>query len=401
MRMLFLPATVFACVLGILQSSLSADEGLKLTINAGEFDRHNTPISVFVDASADAKSVCLKDGDGNLIAAQLTALGLQNEGKEGKSELHFVLPSLKRGKPRKLTAQFSNEPAQGGFSWKEEADEYAELSLADRPVVRYICKTLTDENREDAYKVYHHVYDLAGTRFITKGSGGKYPHHRGLFFGYNQVTYGDGRKANTWSGQTTPQTHAGFLADEAGPVLGRHLAAVDWRGAKNDVYLTERRELAVYNTPGGTLIEFTSRVATAGGTVRLDGNAAHAGFQFRADQEVAEGTEKQTCYLRPDGKGELGQARGSAFDLPWDAISFVLDEKRYTVLYLDHPENHKPTEYNERTYGRFGSFFPYELDDGKDLMVKYRVWVQDGEMTVEQATALSNDFADPPQVTIE
>ncbi len=401
MKKLLLIALVTSSLLGLFHSSHAADEGLKLTINAGERDRQNTPVCLPVDAPAGAKSVCLKDDDGKLIAGQLTALGLQNDGKEGKSELHFVVPALKQGESLTLTAQFSNEPAKGGFSWKQVADEYAELSLADKPIVHYICKTLTDENREDAYKVYHHVCDPAGTRFITKGSGGKYPHHRGIFFGYNRITYGDGQKANTWSGQTTPQTHAGFLAEEAGPVLGRHLASVDWRGSKNDVYLKEKRELAVYNVPGGTLIEFNSRLSTAGGPVRLDGNAAHAGVQFRADQEVAEGTERETYYLRPDGKGELGQARGSAFDLPWDAISFVLDERRYTVLYLDHPENHKPTEYNERTYGRFGSFFPYDLDEGKDLTVKYRVWVQDGEMTVEQAAALCNDFVDPPKVTIE
>ena len=394
-------AVLSTCVLGVFDSSRAADERLKLTINAGEFGRHNTPISVLVDAPADAKSVCLNDGAGNLLAAQLTALGLQNDGKEGKSELHFVLPSLKRGESLELTARFSNEPAKKGFSWKEVADEYAELSLVGKPIVRYICKTLTDENCEEAYKVYHHVYNPAGTRFITKGPGGKYPHHRGLFFGYCHVTYGGGQKANTWAGQTTPQTHAGFLAEEAGPVLGRHLAAVEWRGSKDDVYLNEKRELAVFNTAGGALVEFTTRMTTTGGPVRLDGNAPHAGFQFRADQEVAEGTEKQTYYLRPDGKGELGQAIGKAFDLPWDAISFVLDEDRYTVLYLDHPENPKPTEYNERTYGRFGSFFPFDLDEGKDMTVKYRVWVQDGEMTVEQATALSNDFADPPKVTIE
>ena len=183
-------------------------------------------------------------------------------------------------------------------------------------------------------------------------------------------------------------------------MLGRHLAAVDWRGSSKDVYLKEKRQLAAYNLPGGYLVEFASRLSTAGGKVKLDGNAPHAGFHFRADQEVAAKTGSKTCYLRPDGRGAMGSARGKAMDLPWDAISFVLGENRYTVLYLDRPENPKPAEYNERTYGRFGSFFRYELDEGKDLDVKYRVWVQDGEMTVEQAAALSRDFVDPPSVSV-
>jgi hypothetical protein len=384
-----------------LPSSRAAGDRLELTVHAGQHDRTGTPVCVLVDAPADAKSVELHDVDGNKIAAQLTARGLLNENAQGKSELHFLAPALQQGASVKLTAQFLGKPAAGEFSWKKVPGEYAELVCQSRPMIRYMCKTLTDETREEAYKVYHHVYNPSGNAFITKGPGGKYPHHRGLFLGFNNISHGEGRRANTWSGQNTPQTHAGSLAEEAGPVLGRQLVAVEWRGSGGEVYLNEKREVAVFNASGGTLIEFASQLTTAGGKVKLDGNAAHAGFQFRAHQEVAEGTEKLTYYLRPDGKGELGQARATAFDLPWDAISFVLAEDRYTVAYIDRPENPKPTEYNERTYGRFGSFFPYELDDDKDLTVKYRVWVQDGEMTVEKATALSNDFVRPPKVTIE
>jgi hypothetical protein len=308
---------------------------------------------------------------------------------------------LKQGETLELTAVLSSDPPPPAqFVWKSEPGEYAELSDLSRPVVRYMCKTLDQANLEETYKVYHHLYDPAGTRLVTKGSGGKYPHHRGLFFGYCDVTYGGGRKANTWSGRNTPQTHGGILAEEAGPVLGRHLVAVQWRGNQGEVYLNEKRELTVYHVPGGTLIEFASRLATAGGKITLDGNAPHAGFHFRADQEVAAETEKLTYYLRPDGKGVLGQARGSAQDLPWDAISFVLGEKRYTVLYLDTPGNPKPVEYNERTYGRFGSFFKYELDEGKELAVSYRIWLQDGEMSVEEAAALSADFTEPVEVRL-
>jgi hypothetical protein len=158
--------------------------------------------------------------------------------------------------------------------------------------------------------------------------------------------------------------------------------------------------LTVYKVPGGVLVEFASRLASTSGRIKLDGGSAHAGFQFRAAQEVAANTRDLTCYLRPDGKGELGQARGKAMNLPWDAISFVLGQQRYTVLYLDKPTNPKPVEYNERTYGRFGSFFPYELDEGKDLEVNYRLWLQEGEMTVERASALSADFVQPVQVGV-
>ena len=79
---------------------------------------------------------------------------------------------------------------------------------------------------------------------------------------------------------------------------------------------------------------------------------------------------KDTRYLRPDPKAEKGPARASAMDLAWDAMGFTVEDKRYTVVYLDKPTNPKPAEYNERDYGRFGSYFKYELDDGKDLLVQ-------------------------------
>ncbi len=403
MRLKPLQTLLAAALLSCLSAgpAIAAGESYQLIVNAGKHDRGNVPVRVLIPASAGAKSVALTTAEGKPLAAQLTATGLLSDTAKEKRELHFILPSLKKGRSLKLTAVLSTDPpAAGGFAFKDEPGEFAELSFGGRPVTRYICKKLTDQNREEAYKVYHHLYDPAGRQLVTKGPGGLYPHHRGIFFGYCDVTYGDGRRADTWSGRNTPQTHAGFLATEAGPVLGRHLAAVEWRGTRNEVYLKEKRELTVYNVAGGTLVEFSSRLQTAGGKIKLDGNAPHAGFHFRAPQEVAAETEKLTYYLRPDGKGQLGQARGSAMDLPWDAISFVLGDDRYTVVYLDRPTNPKPVEYNERTYGRFGSFFRYELDQGKDLAVSYRLWLQDGEMTAEQAAALSADFVEPVKVSI-
>ena len=378
-------------------SSRAAGDRLQLTLHAGQHDRTGTPVCVLVDAPADAKSVKLVDVDGRRIDAQLTAPGLLSQNAQGKLELHFLAPALGQGESVRLTAQFSAKPAAGGFFWKKVPGEHAELAYQNRPVIRYMCKTLTEETHDEAYKVYHHLYNPAGESFITKGPGGLYTHHRGLFFGFIQITYGDGKRADTWTVERmfTPQVHASFLSEEAGPVLGRHLVYVQWCGTEGEPYLYEKREVAAFNTPGGTLIEFASQLTSAGGKVQLDGNAGHAGFQFRAHQEVADANQRQTKYLHPYGKERV------RVNLPWDAISFVIAQNRYTVLYIDRPENPKPTEYNERRYGRFGSFFPYELDDDKELTIKYRIWVQDGEMTVEQAASLSNNFVQPPRVMIE
>ncbi len=398
---------VVACVAWLWAAGVTAAETtLRLSVQAGDYDRTNTPVVVLIDAPADARSVVLRDAQGRQFAAQLAAPGLLHQEEKGKRELHFVVPALGKGQSLELTAVLSPAPPAEGFAWKDTPGKYAELSYGGRPVMRYMYEALDPQNREATYKVFHHVYNPAGTRFVTKGAGGKFTHHRGLFFGFNRITYPGGR-CDTWHcGGNAFQSHEGFLAQEAGPVMGRHLVAVDWHGQKGEVFAREQRELTVYHVPDGMLVEFASRLKTTGGKVVLDGDPQHAGFQFRAAQEVAAGDQKQTYYLRVDGKGGPGETRNwssgkdECANLPWNAMSFVIDGQRYTAVYVDHPENPKEARYSERSYGRFGSYFVYELDEGRDLVVNYRVWLQDGEMTGEQCWALRRDFVEPPVVRV-
>jgi hypothetical protein len=81
-------------------------------------------------------------------------------------------------------------------------------------------------------------------------------------------------------------------------------------------------------------------------------------------------------------------------------MSFVTGDKRYTVANLDRPQNPKEARFSERDYGRFGSYFDYDLKKDKPLEVSYRIWVQDGETTGEKVAALAADFTEPVTVTV-
>lgn len=413
----------------------AAGKRFELSVEAGRHDRLNVPVRAALELPAelaDARAVLLRDEQGNQIPAQLTdpclldlpakdsprppageGQGVRAAGGRAVGQLHFVLPRLQQGQSLTLTAEVSTDgPKPGGFAWKDTPGQYAELSYASRPVMRYVYLSPEAAKKEGdtIFKVYHHLYDPAGKRLVTKGERtGLFPHHRGLFFGFSRISYGDVKGVNTWgAGGDHCQSHEGFLAEEAGPVLGRHRVAVDWHGQGNQVFAKEQRELTAYHVPGGVLVEFASRLSSAVGKVRLDGDPQHAGFHFRAAQDVADNA-KATYYLRPDGKDQPGKTRNwdhktrdpRCVNLPWNAVSFLIDQRRYTVVYLDHPANPKEARYSERDYGRFGSYFEYELDDGKDLVVRYRIWLQEGEMSVEQAAALSADFVEPPLVRVK
>ncbi len=82
-------------------------------------------------------------------------------------------------------------------------------------------------------------------------------------------------------------------------------------------------------------------------------------------------------------------------------MSFVVEDQRYTCCYLDRPENPKEARFSERDFGRFGSYFEYELTADNSLELNYRIWLQEGEMTVAEVTSHSNAFVHRPTVTAE
>jgi hypothetical protein len=358
-------------------------------------------------------SVTLTLPDGHAIPAQWTEPGLiSGDGRE----LHFILPHLAAGESVRLKATPSTDAPSvtPGFAWHDHPGNHADLRFGTRPVLTYHYEHLDESSpasRVRTYKVFHHLYSPRGDRVVTNGLSGDpkvhSPHHRGIFYGFNRISYDSGKTADVWHCTNGAyQEHDRVLSSEAGPVLGRHRVAIRWHGPDR-AFAEEERELTVYNVPGGQLVEFASRLRSPRGRVRLDGDPQHAGFQFRAHNDVDALTAGETVYVRPDGVGRRGETRNwdpktrrGPVNLPWNAMSFVLGGQRYTIAYLDHPTNPKEARFSERDYGRFGSYFESTIDEGRPLTVHYRLWLQEGLMRPEDVAALSHDFVEPVQVTV-
>ena len=374
----------------------------KIAVTGGKTDGTNVVVVAPLPAGANApNSVTLPDG--LHAAAQRTA--------DGKT-LVFVLPKLKAGETvvvAPTTLNYVKAPPH--FTFAGEKDGTSELTFDGRKVLQYFQPKHDPKDHYYTFKPFHNVYDPAkGETMLTNTSAktakdGQFPHHRGLFFGFNKVTYGEKQSADIWHGTDNVfSQHDKTLATEAGEVFGRQRSAISWHGKDGAAFANEEREVTAYATTGGTLIDWSTTLSTKLDKVRLDGDPQHAGFHFRANQEVSKNGKENTYYLRPDGKGKLGETRNwdakgkdaKATDLPWNACSFVTGGKRYTVLRINHPDNPKETRGSEREYGRFGDYFEYDLTPDKPLKLKYRVWVQEGEMTVEQCDALAEAFATPP-----
>ncbi|HEY2759899.1 MAG TPA: DUF6807 family protein, partial [Pirellulales bacterium] len=397
------------CLLVLLLASARADQTIKFQVDAGDHDRVNTPIRFSIavpSALKDAQLATVQDDAGNNLVGQLTAPSLLAKPSEAPAgsldrELHFILPELKAGQSKTFTATLSASPASAAsaqsFRWSDNAGDYDDLLFGDRPVLRYMYHKLdesSDEARMATFKPYHHVFDPeTGTQLLTKGPEGTHldwPHHHGVFYGFREVTYDGEKKCDIWHCPAAYQEHAAFLSAEAGPVLGRQLVEINWiaepsrndtlnhhpatADAANATFAKEKREMTAYNVPGGTLLEFASRLNAMLPPVHLDGDPQHSGFHFRANNEVMQSTKNQTYFLRPDGKGPLAvhEGKGNTGDetrnwdpksktpdprtinMPWDAMSVVIGGKRYTIAYLDNERNPKESRGSEREYGRIG-----------------------------------------------
>ena len=300
-----------------------------------------------------------------------------------------------------------------GFAWKDPEGEHPVLTHDGKSVLEYVRPTFDkslNAGKKDGgisnptTKVYHHLYDASGTVRLTNGPQGMYPHHRGIFYGFNKVSY-DGKPADVWhcrNGES--ERHEAVLDHKAGPDSGSHKVKVSWNGQDGSPFAEEERELTVRKEGQGWQIDFTSKLTALKDKVRLDGDPQHAGFHFRANAAV-EKTKTETYFLRPEGKGEPGtevnwdpKTKKGPKDRPWTAMSFVINGKRYTCVYLDHPANPKEARQSERTYGRVGTYFEYDLTKDKPLTVHYRLWVGDGEVTADQCAAMSKAFVDSTKV---
>ncbi|QDU58145.1 DUF6807 family protein [Aeoliella mucimassa] len=313
-----------------------------------------------------------------------------------------------------LLATLIPTAAQAGdsaYTWADNEEKHeCELTLNGSPLVRYMYAPIDESNgerRAETYKPYLHVFSPDGSKIITKGPGGLFPHHRGIFYGFNRITYGDGKKCDTWHCHGKAFTeHERFSMMESYPTSGAIESVVYWHGQEGEVFATEERTMQVGQVDGMTQIDFVSTLTPAKNIdkIHLDGDPQHAGVQFRASQKVPDETAKQTYYLRPDGKGKEGETRNwdqnkpdsdeskLCIDLPWHAVCFVLDGERYTVVRCNHPENPKPARYSERDYARFGSYFATDVTPEKPLTVKYRFVVKQGELTVDECKAICDGF---------
>jgi len=390
---------ILSCLLLLPTVAIAED----ITVKGGKQDANFIVIrlSKETDVARGPGFEGLRNGDENVF--------VQLDGTEKVGVVNRIKSNQEVKLSSRFNAMFEIAPEElEGFQFTETKGEHLDITWGKRPILRFVNKPHDEKNHYLTFKPFHQMFDPKdGKSILSSGAHPLskevlYPHHRGLYFGFNKITYGDKLTADIWHGtDAVYSTTDKILEKVAGPVFARHTAAISWHGKDGKTFADEKRTATVYHVPGGTLLDWSTELSTTLESVKLDGDPQHAGFHFRATQEIfAKKTANQTIYIRPDGKGKAGETRNwdakakdpKTVDLPWNAMSFVTNEKRYTVLRVPHADNPKNTRGSERDYGRFGDYFEYTLTPKTPLKLKYRIWLQEGEMTVEQCEAIAEGF---------
>jgi hypothetical protein len=269
---------------------------------------------------------------------------------------------------------------------KDHPGSHLDICVNGQPLVRclYAYDTSSAEARHETYKVFHHVMDTCGKETITKGPGGKFTHHRGLFIGFSRLQH-EGKRHDTWHmGGSAAQVHQEFTKEEAGDDKTTVASKIHWLGSDGETLLLEEtRTVTVHHVDDVyALIDFTSELTAVNGDVEVRGDPEHAGMQYRPHNGVAE-NKSARYFFHAEGIDPRKDR-----DLPWAAETYELRGKLWSVQHMNHPDNPEGTVYSAyRDYGRFGAYPTKVIPDGETLTLRYRIRITPGEAPTREAMA--------------
>ncbi len=277
--------------------------------------------------------------------------------------------------------------AQNGIDTVE--GKYVDVLQDGKTIARFMCEhdTSTKEKRHDTYKPYLHVMAADGKTPITKGPGGQFTHHRGIFLGWNKIGF-QGKTFDLWHMKTSEIIFKGVEESKSDSKATMVKVRLHWMDTDGNVIIDEVRSMTFHHTDDKALFlaDFVCELTAPNGDVSLKGDPEHAGFQFRPSDEVSKNKSSKYVF-HAEGINPKADK-----DLPWVGLNYKLGEKSYSVQHMNHPSNPKGSIYSAyRDYGRFGSFPATNIKKGETLTLKYRIRITEGEMPEREM--LAGEFA--------
>jgi len=405
-----------SCCFLSTQSVAYARPLAKITVEAGDYTRVDTPVSL------DLSGV---------------PFGLPNERPilvEIKGDERVPLPvQLEPGSPPRLWWILSGETPAGSKRVYELVTSSTRVRRKPGMEVRKDDSVLVIHRGKQQILQYHHaivpapegqskLYDRSAFihplwspegSVLTNIHPKDHYHHIGIWMPWTKTKF-EGKEVDFWNlkeGQGTVRFNR-FLSTTSGPVFGGfqaehdHVALQTEQGEK--LVLKEVWDVRIYNVAGPKkdywLWDFVSTQRCVADSPLLIEKYHYGGFGFRG---AAEWHGDKAAYLTSEGKTRKD---GHATRARWCDTSGVSDGQWKGVTHFSHPGNFRHPEpmriWPEFEKEVFFNWAPeqigeFDMKPGEDHLFRYRLYVHEGKIDVDTAERIWHDYAHPPKVTVE
>ena len=414
---------VLSCCLLTSQSVRCAEPLARLTVEAGDYTRIDTPVMARLDGVPlgfpweEIRLVEVKGSRRVDVPVQLEA--------GSPPRLWWVLSGeTQAGSKRTYELVKGGRAVKAGVRARRN-DKVLWIEKNGKKVLSYnhaVVPPPPIEVMGEKYKNNRDLYNRSGfihPLWSPTGSEltGIHPddhyHHVGIWMPWTKTKF-EGKSVDFWNiggGQGTVRFNR-FLSTTSGPVYGGFQAEHDHVALKTDdgekIVLKEVWDVRVYNVGGSDkgywLVDFVSAQRCVAQSGLLLEKYRYGGFGYRA---TAEWKGKNASYLTSEGRTRKD---GHATRARWCDTAGVSDGQWKGITHFSHPDNFRHPEpmriWPEFENEVFFNWAPVQVDDfelkpGKDHVFRYRMYVHEGKVDVESTERLWNDYAHPPKVEVE
>jgi len=392
-----------------------------ITVEAGNYTRIDTPVSVTLEgivqdpAPNRLKLMEIKDSRRVAIPSQI------EPGNPAK--LWWILNGTTPAGSKRIYELVEGAPPRVSEVTAIKDDKVLLIQKGDQKILQYnhaIVPAPKDlgkvpEERRALYDrsgFIHPLWSPSGA-VLTDIHPPDHIHHMGIWMAWTHTQF-EGKPVDFWNlGDGTGTVRfTKYLSETSGPVYSGFAAEHEHVALKTDegekVVLREVWDVRVYNVGGSDegywLCDFKSTQRCVADSPLYQIQYRYGGFGFRGARQWK---GENASYLTSEGKTRVD---GHATRARWCDTSGAIEGKWAGVTHFSHPQNFQHPEpmriWPEFEKEVFFNWAPSQAGDwvmqpGQDHVFRYRLYVHEGNVNVDDVERIWHDYAEPPQVKLE
>ena len=391
-------------VLALLWSGVgttTAQHGIHVVVNAGDYDRYNTVVSFDFKRPTKDRILYLREESGAYIPLQIDG-----------TTASFVLRNLKAGQTGTFKVMSGAVMKPPKIIELSRIQNLLDVKIRDRQVFSFVAGpgALPSPDIKPVFLrsgYIHPVFTPSG-RLVTDDYPSDHYHHHGIWFAWTKTEF-EGKHPDFWNvGDGTGRVDLEKVGSTwAGPVQAGFTSLqkyVALSGASPKTALNEQWEVRVYDVGEKEpyyLFDIVATQEAASASPLILEEYRYGGMGVRGHRDWRD--KAKVNFLTADGKTRLD---GNATRSRWCYIGGTVDGALAGIAVLDHPSNfrapaplriHPDDPYFNYAPSQMGKF---EIKPGQKFVVRYRYVVSDGPADPRQLDRLWNDYAHPPDVRV-